>query len=79
MKGFMPPLERNASRMMSYPFPSGQLTNLLAMSYPVHVKHAVLQMTLAMRDAASLPWPAVRAAWASSMHQVEGGNFTWAD
>ena len=49
------------------------------MSDPKQAKQAVLQMTLAMRDASSLPWPAVRAAWASSMHQVEEGTLAWAD
>ena len=58
---------------------AGQLTNIYAMSDPVQVKQAILQMTLAMRDAVSLPWPAVRAAWASSMHQVEEGNLSWAE
>ena len=53
---------------------AGQLTNIYAMSEPKQIKQAVLQITLAMRDAASLPWPAVRAAWASSMHQVEEGT-----
>ena len=58
---------------------AGQLTNIYAMSDPVQVKQAVLQMTLDMRDAVSLPWPAVRAAWASSMHQLEEGNLSWAE
>ena len=58
---------------------AGQLTNIYAMSDPKQAKQAVLQMTLAMRDASSLPWPAVRAAWASSMHQVEEGTLAWAD
>ena len=58
---------------------AGQLTNIHAMSDPTQVKQAILQMTLAMRDAVSLPWPAVRTAWASSMHQVEEGNLSWAE
>ena len=41
---------------------AGQLTNIYTMSDPVEVEQAILQMTLTMRDAASLPWPAVRAA-----------------
>ena len=32
-----------------------------------------------IRGAVSFPWPAVRAAWASSMHQVEEGYLSWAD
>ena len=34
---------------------AGQLTNIYAMSDPRQIRQAVLQMTLAMRDAASLP------------------------
>ena len=30
-----------------------------------------------MRDASSLPWPAVREAYASSMHEVEEGSLAW--
>ena len=58
---------------------AGQLTNIYAMSDLVQVKQAVLQMTLDMRVAVSLPWPAVRATWASSMHQLEEGNLSWAE
>ena len=58
---------------------AGQLTNIHAMSDPILVKQAILQITLAMRDAASLPWAAVKSAWASSMHEVEEGLLTWAD
>ena len=43
----------------------------------VLVKQAILQTTLAMCEATFLPWPAVRAAWASSMH--EDGTLTWAN
>ena len=69
MKGFITLIgKENVLRMMSYP-----------MSDPVQVKQDMLQMNLAMMDTTSLPWPAVRAAWASSMHQVEEGNLTWAD
>ena len=56
---------------------AGQLTNIYAMSDPTLVKQAKLQMTLAMRDTASLPWAAVKLAWASSMHEVEEGSLTW--
>ena len=58
---------------------AGQLTNIHAMSDPIQVKQAILQMTFAMRDTVSLPWPAVRTAWASSMHLVEEGNPSWAE
>ena len=58
---------------------AGQLTNIYTITDPSLVKQAILQMTLAMRDATSLPWPAVRAAWASSMHEFEDGILTWAN
>ena len=32
-----------------------------------------------MRDTTSLPWPAVRGAWATSMHDLEEGRLTWQD
>ena len=32
-----------------------------------------------MRDASSLPWSAVREAYASSMHEVEEGRLAWSD
>ena len=32
-----------------------------------------------MRDATSLLWSAVRAAWVSSMHEVMDGTLTWAN
>ena len=58
---------------------AGQLTNIYAITDPGLMKQAILQMTLAIRDATSLPWPAVRAAWASSMHEIEDGTLTWAN
>ena len=53
---------------------SDQLSNIYAIPDPTLSKQALLQVIFAMRDAVSLPWPAVRAAWASSMHQVEEGR-----
>ena len=58
---------------------SGQLSNIYAISDPTLLKQALLQVIHAMRDAVSLPWPTVRAAWASSMHQVEEGHLSWTD
>ena len=58
---------------------SGQQTNIYSMQDPVLVKQAILQMIMATRDAASLPWPAVRGAWAASMHEVEEGTLSWAN
>ena len=56
---------------------AGQLSNIYAISDPTLSKQALLQVIHAMRDAASLSWPTVRAAWASSMHQIEEGDLTW--
>ena len=36
-------------------------------------------MIFTMRDASSIPWPAVWEAYASSMHKVEKGRLTWSD
>ena len=58
---------------------AGQLTNIYSISESTLVKQAILQMIFAMQDATSLPWNAVRTAWASSMHEVEEGNLSWAD
>ena len=66
--------------MVNYLCPNGSLlTNIYLITDPGLVKQAIFQMTLAMRDATSLPWQAVRAAWASSMHKVEDGTLTWAN
>ena len=42
-------------------------------------RHALLQVILAMKDATSLPWTAVRSDWAMSMHDLEEGNLHWSD
>ena len=57
----------------------GQLTNIFHMQNPDTVKKALLQTILALKDATSLPWPAVRAAYGTSMHEVELGNLSWGD
>ena len=57
----------------------GQLTNIFHMQNPGTVKKALLLKILALKDATSLPWPAVRAAYSISMHKVELGNLTWGD
>ena len=46
----------------------GQLSNIYNMKNPDTSRQALLQVILAIRDATSLPWPAVRNAWAASMH-----------
>ena len=63
---------------LSFPqWVSGQLTNIYNFSDPVLFKQALLQVIMATRDAASLPWPVVRNAWAVSMHEVEEGSLDW--
>ena len=56
----------------------GQLTNIFHMQNPDTVKKALLQTILALKDATSLPWPAVRA-YGTSMHEVELGNLSCGD
>ena len=34
---------------------------------------------MSLTDAVSLPWPAVRSAWAASITQVEEGRLSWAN
>ena len=55
----------------------GQLSNIYNMKNPDTSHQALLQVILAIRDATSLPWPAVRNAWAASMHEVKDGTFMW--
>ena len=43
------------------------------------MKRMLTQVTMALTDAVSLPWPAVRSAWAASMTQVEEGRLSWAN
>ena len=58
---------------------SGQLSNIYNIQDPSTVKHALLQLIMATKDASSLPWPTVRDAWAVSMHAVEEGRLSWDD
>ena len=57
----------------------GQLSNIHQIEDPSLVKQSLLQVILALRNATSLPWQAVRNAWVHSMHDVEEGHLTWAD
>ena len=57
----------------------GQLTNVHQIQDPTLLRQALLQVILALRDATSLPWQAVRDAWSHSMHDIEEGHLTWAD
>ena len=63
---------------LSFPqWVSGQLTNIYNIQDPNLAKQALLQVIMSTRDAASLPWPVVRNAWAVSMHEVEEGSLDW--
>ena len=52
----------------------GELSNILHMKDQAMARHSLLQVILAMKDATSLPWTAVRGAWATSLHDLEEGN-----
>ena len=58
---------------------SGQLSNIYNIQDPSVVKHALLQLIMATKDASSLPWPTVRDAWVVTMHAVEEGRLGWED
>ena len=58
---------------------AGQLTNILHMQDPLTSKQALTQVVCARKDAVSLPFTAVKNAWACSMHELEEGNLSWAD
>ena len=58
---------------------SGQLSNVLLIDDPTLVKNVLTQVVLAMKDAVSLPWQAVRSAWAVSMTEIEEGRLGLAD
>ena len=63
---------------LSFPqWVSGQLTNIYNIQDPNLAKQALLQVIMSTRDAASLPWPVVRKAWAVSIHEVEEGSLDW--
>ena len=58
---------------------SGQLNNMLLVEDNTILRCMLTQMSLAMRDAGSLPWPAVRSSWAVSMTDIEEGRLQWSD
>ena len=61
------------------PMDSRPTDNILHMKDQNTARQALLQVILSMRDASSLPWPAVRGAWATSMHDLEEGHLGWQD
>ena len=58
---------------------SGQLANILQIEDHVLARNVLIQMAASMKDAVSLPWAAVRSAWAVSMTDIEEGRLGWAD
>ena len=58
---------------------SGQLSNILLIQDFEVMKRMLTQVTMALTDAVSLPWPAVRSAWAASMTQIKDGRLSWAN
>ena len=58
---------------------AGQMNNVLQIQDDILMRQVLTQVTLALRDAVALPWPAVRAAWVVSMTEVEEGRLSWED
>ena len=58
---------------------SGQLNNILLIEHNTTVRNVLTQVAMAMKDAITLPLPAVRSAWAVSMSEIEEGRLGWAD
>ena len=58
---------------------AGQLTNAIQIQDNDILRSVLTQIIFTMRDAASIPWPAVREAYASSMHEVEEGRLAWSN
>ena len=58
---------------------SGQLNNILLIEDNVTLKNVLTQVAMAMSEAVSLPWPAVRSARAVSMTDIEPGRLAWPD
>ena len=58
---------------------AGQLTNAIQIQDNDVLRSVLSQIIFTMRDATSIPWPAAREAYASSMHEVEEGRLAWSD
>ena len=43
------------------------------------MRDVLTQVAMVMRDSVSLPWSAVRSAWAVSMTDIEEGRLAWTD
>ena len=53
--------------------------NILPMQDHNTAEQALVQVIAAMKDAASIPFTAVKNAWACSKHELEEGNLAWGD
>ena len=63
--------KRLAYDNMSIPqWVAGQLNNISQIQDSDLLRLVLKQIIAAMRDASSLPWPAVRGAWTSSMNDM---------
>ena len=58
---------------------AGQLSNALLIEDTTLLRQVLTQIVLAMRDAVSLPWQAVWAAWVVLMTDIEEGRLGWDD
>ena len=58
---------------------SVQLNNILLVEENTTLRNILTQVSMAMRDAVSLPWPMVRSAWVVSMMDIEEGRISWND
>ena len=58
---------------------AGQLTNILHMQGHVIARQALVQVITAMKDAVSIPFTAIKNAWACAVHGLEEGNLSWGD
>ena len=58
---------------------TGQLSSIFHIQDTSLARQALLQVILELKDATSLPWEAVRSAWANSRHDVEQGTLLWED
>ena len=71
--------KRDYDDMTMAQWDAGQLHNISQVEDPMLVKLMLQQVTLSIRDAVTIPWAAVRAAWGVSMTQLEEGHLQWSD
>ena len=74
-----PTISQSVSQVMASYEAQAKQEASLGKQIPTKKKKVLLQTILALKDATSLPWQAVRAAYANSMHDMEQGILTWDD